>query len=84
MEELPAHEGLDSSRDGHATVIVEQRGNIWKIKNSWGSAFADNGYFKLKQGILGEAKYFDVFFAEGDLTYDDRKAFMSQCLEQNA
>ena len=39
----PSHYGYE----GHAVVISGQAPLYWKIKNSWGTGFGDQGFFRL-------------------------------------
>jgi len=34
---------------GHACAITSQTGRAFKVKNSWGTNFADKGYFLLSK-----------------------------------
>lgn len=70
------HELSAKARTGHAVVIVGQEGAVWKVKNSWGSGWANDGYFKIAKdawpnGSLVE--YLDVFFLESDLSDLDKQ-----------
>ena len=42
-------------RGGHCVAIVgyNDAGNYWICKNSWGSGWGDNGYFKIAYGEVG-------------------------------
>jgi hypothetical protein len=64
--------------EGHAVVIVGQEADSWKIKNSWGSNWAEGGFFKVKKDALAgyTTRYYDVFFYESDLTEADRMAYL--------
>lgn len=59
---------------GHAVVILGRKGNVWQIKNSWGSGFAHKGYFMVRSDAL-RFSYFDVVFTEQGLTQADRDAY---------
>jgi len=49
----------------------------WKIKNSWGDAFADGGFFRISKAVLQSAGAFfiDVYFLEAELRPDDKVAY---------
>ena len=49
------YDGISSYRGGHAVVIVGYNDGqqYWLCKNSWGSAWADNGYFRIAYGECG-------------------------------
>jgi len=45
----------DGTNLNHAVTLVgwDDTKGCWLIKNSWGSGFADNGYFRIKYGVSG-------------------------------
>eukprot|EP00586_Coscinodiscus_wailesii_P004664 CAMPEP_0172486114 /NCGR_PEP_ID=MMETSP1066-20121228/14530_1 /TAXON_ID=671091 /ORGANISM="Coscinodiscus wailesii, Strain CCMP2513" /LENGTH=220 /DNA_ID=CAMNT_0013251853 /DNA_START=101 /DNA_END=763 /DNA_ORIENTATION=- len=59
---LPHYDG----GEGHAVAIVGQTKDYWKIKNSWGGKWADQGYFRVEKSAL-ELKFIDVYFTLADL-----------------
>jgi len=49
------YDGYSPFDGGHAVVIVsyDDNGQFWLCKNSWGSNWADNGYFRIGYGQCG-------------------------------
>ena len=45
-------DGGCSTHHNHATLMVGYKSseNAWKVKNSWGSGWGENGYFRIKAG----------------------------------
>eukprot|EP01084_Bolivina_argentea_P183948 317355_1 len=68
---------------GHAVVIVgygtdESKGIYWKIKNSWGSEHADDGYFRVMPNALNFKMYLDIYYRVCDLKQQDIKNYSAQ------
>merc|ERR1719265_1136507 len=59
-------EKLDGDGVGHTVVITGHSAGAWYVKNSWGSSFANEGYFKVKKGSL-ELVLVDVFWTLEDV-----------------
>eukprot|EP01084_Bolivina_argentea_P011918 22315_1 len=61
---------------GHSVAIIAESKDklIWKIKNSWGNKFADQGYFRVKKNAL-DFVYHDVYFVEADLSEHEKKCY---------
>ncbi|CAE7226055.1 ak1 [Symbiodinium natans] len=79
LGELP-----DPSKDvlsGHGCVLIGQDPSMWKAKNSWGDDFGDGGYFRISKKLLEQmqARFFDIFFVEEDLSAEDREAYKNWC-----
>mmetsp|Transcript_59307 Transcript_59307/g.53423 ORF Transcript_59307/g.53423 Transcript_59307/m.53423 type:complete len:209 (-) Transcript_59307:97-723(-) len=60
---------------GHAVCIFGYGADYWKIKNSWGAAFADDGYFRVKFNAMANVRYYDVYFRVCDLSQQDKENF---------
>ncbi|CAE7946755.1 aceE [Symbiodinium sp. KB8] len=60
--------------EGHAVVIVGASEQDWFIKNSWGDAFAHEGYFHVRKNAIA-FEFHDVFFYTSDLTRNETAAY---------
>ena len=78
-------DSLGGKLEGHAVVIVGQDDKSWKIKNSWGDAFASGGYFQMSKSLVLDCnpKFFDIFWYQCDLTKDDLAAYEMHCRGSN-
>jgi len=62
---------------GHAVCIIGYNPirDCWKVQNSWGGGFADNGYFRVERGAFSNAhasvQFIDVYYRVCDLTQTD-------------
>uniref|UniRef100_A0A8C5MHR0 Uncharacterized protein n=2 Tax=Leptobrachium leishanense TaxID=445787 RepID=A0A8C5MHR0_9ANUR len=58
-----SHECCDKNHNDHAVLIVgcskDETGPYWILKNSWGSNWGENGYFRMHMGenVCGITKY---------------------------
>lgn len=65
---------------GHAVVLVSCSPDSLNFLNSWGSAWGDNGIFKIENpAVLGNKdrslRFYDVYWIEPALTNAERQAF---------
>lgn len=66
---MPNSKKQDSNkRFGHAVVLVDYTKDYLRFMNSWGSKWADGGFFKVANTDVLKAKYYDVYYDESDLT----------------
>ena len=68
-------DGADKDRGtshSHCGVVVGQTEQFYKIKNSWGNGFADQGYFNVKKDALGDRlKFIFIWHNYTDLRESD-------------
>lgn len=43
----------------HAVVILGYTSEAWLLKNSWGTGWGENGYFKIKRGVCSKITNID-------------------------
>ncbi|KAF5652146.1 hypothetical protein F25303_3620 [Fusarium sp. NRRL 25303] len=65
---------------GHAVVLVSCSPDSLTFLNSWGSAWGDNGIFRVENpAVLGNKdrslRFYDVYWIEPELTNAERQAF---------
>lgn len=66
----------NSTPGGHAVVLTHISKNYLKFLNSWGTGFADNGYFKVKNAnVLGNINFYDIFWDTPDLNKEEIETF---------
>merc|ERR1712048_861474 len=46
--------GCTSTKNGHAVLVVGYTQEYWKIRNSWGADFGENGYIRIQKGAGGD------------------------------
>ncbi|NSW54020.1 MAG: hypothetical protein HPY85_16075 [Anaerolineae bacterium] len=66
-------EGSCSQVD-HAVVLVgwDDSTESWKVKNSWGAGWGENGYFRIRWGVSGIGQYSNYVMYNGeDVLPDD-------------
>lgn len=71
---LGMHSSL-TKREGHAVVLIECYPKSLKFLNSWGTKFADGGFFKVRNQSALNLKFYDVYWTLNDLKESEIKAF---------
>ena len=68
-----------SAPRGHAVVLTSYDADSFRLMNSWGDDWADNGFFRVQKSlsdVLGfKFKFFDVFWDKDDLSEKEKKAY---------
>eukprot|EP01083_Nonionella_stella_P011286 32093_1 len=63
---------LDGSKlEGHSVAIYEDGGDYWKIKNSWGSQWGNEGFCKIGKSAIEKFEIYHVYYFQEDLTKED-------------
>lgn len=61
---------------GHAVVLINDDDNRLEFLNSWGTGFADKGFFCIKdENVLDQLKFYDVYWYESDLTQNEIQSY---------
>ena len=67
---------------GHAVVLMRCDPNCLTFMNSWGTKFADEGFFRVKdENVLHNTKFYDVYWSEEDLTESEKAEYKKACIE---
>jgi hypothetical protein len=69
-----------SNLEGHAVVLSRCDPYSLTFINSWGTNFADGGYFKVQDSSTLGLRYYDVYWLEIDLVDTERQAFRDKNL----
>eukprot|EP00475_Leptophrys_vorax_P037194 TRINITY_DN6382_c0_g1_i1.p1 TRINITY_DN6382_c0_g1~~TRINITY_DN6382_c0_g1_i1.p1 ORF type:complete len:707 (-),score=160.40 TRINITY_DN6382_c0_g1_i1:1125-3215(-) len=65
-----------ATADGHAVVMTRCDANSLTMLNSWGTDWANGGFFKVKnRDALWECQFYDVFWTLDDLHWTEKHAF---------
>lgn len=62
--------GLETT--GHAVVLTSYDSKCLRLMNSWGTEWADDGFFSVQNAEVLGLKFFDVFWTLDDLTCDEK------------
>ncbi|CAH1792931.1 unnamed protein product [Owenia fusiformis] len=65
----------DDSLDEHAVVLTSYTSEYLRFMGSYGSDWADSGFFRVQEASVFDIKFVDVFWEEDDLTKSEIDAF---------
>jgi hypothetical protein len=69
-----------SSKDGgHAVVLMKIDPEYLMFMNSWGNAWADTGFFRVRDQSVLNLKFYDVYWTLNDLKESEIKAYDDHC-----
>jgi len=60
---------------GHAVVLTSFNSESLRFMNSWGSDWADGGFFKVQNAAVLGLTFYDVFWYEEDLLPSEKEAY---------
>jgi hypothetical protein len=56
--------------------LINDDDNRLEFLNSWGTGFADEGFFCIKdENVLDQLKFYDVYWYESDLTQNEIQSY---------
>ena len=64
-----------SNRSGHAVVLTSFDSQGLRLMNSWGSKWADGGFFRVADADVLDLEFFDVSWETSDLTQSEIDAY---------
>ena len=68
-----------TNQAGHAVVLINFEPDCLTFMNSWGTDFADGGFFRIKdQSVLHDFNFYDVYWEIDDLTNQEKQAFKEE------
>ena len=67
---------MTTKAGGHAVVLTRCDPDCLTLMNSWGTDWADGGFFRVTdQSVLNEMEFYDVYWTEDDLTDSEKRAY---------
>lgn len=56
--------------------MINDNDDKLEFLNSWGTSFADKGFFSIKdENVLDNLKFYDIYWYESDLTQNEIKSY---------
>ncbi|CAF4555109.1 unnamed protein product, partial [Rotaria sp. Silwood2] len=68
--------------DGHAIVLMKCDPTSLTFMNSWGTDFADGGFFRVRNQAVLNLQYYDVYWTLNDLKQSEIVAFTTKSNEK--
>ena len=65
----------NEKEESHSVLLTHISKDYLKFLNSWGNNFADNGYFKVKDGDVLGAIFYDISWELSDLTKEEIESY---------
>ena len=65
----------ESEPGGHAVVLTSYDAESFRLMNSWGDDWADQGFFRVQNSDVLGLKFVDVFWTLNDLGKREKKAY---------
>ena len=67
---------------GHAVVLIKCDPTSLTFINSWGTTFADRGFFRVRNQAVLKLEFYDVYWTLDDLKESERQAFRKKSSEK--
>jgi hypothetical protein len=65
----------------HAVVLIKCEPTSLTLMNSWGSSFADGGFFRVRNQAVLNLTFYDVYWNVDDLKESEIKAYQTKSSE---
>ena len=63
---------------GHAVVLTSYNSESLQLMNSWGTDWANNGFFRVRNAEVLGLEFLDVFWILADLKHSEKMAYKAQ------
>ncbi|XP_074658688.1 uncharacterized protein LOC141911598 [Tubulanus polymorphus] len=73
--DLKCHRPTTDKLFGHAVVLTSYNSECLRFMNSWGTDWADSGYFKVANARVIDFEFFDVYWTLSDLHPSEIREF---------
>lgn len=65
----------DEEEGGHAVILIGANLSALEFLNSWGSQWANNGRFRVKDGDVLQMNFFDIYWTLNDLSKSEKENY---------
>ena len=65
----------NAEHTGHAVVLTSYNSGCLRLMNSWGSCWADGGFFRVRSADVLGLEFIDVFWTLDDLKQEEKDAY---------